>query len=311
MERNYGLKIQEQMISLLWEDPKDRDDDAWAQDWRTLLAGKSFSLSEVSTSYFTRMWTTREPGEKEDKYIWQILASLERLRRTVPDCAGQILTEITGAWLIFKGIQAFGWELHRRKLYKEERGYRVLLREDESLETAAYLNCQEMRLIEAIRRLGFTFSQENYLWRFLKDIYPNLNLEYPLYFLGEFGKVWKQLAGRKIELDLADDCVCAHLEKVLRTMYSAKDIEQQAAYAFQEVGAFRNAEQKSKDIAKLVVKMDGKGIDEVRMLIQRGFYTGQELRQMARDAGTPDWILPVLILALHDCGMLEEEGKRW
>lgn len=307
MEMNHEKKIQKQLGRLLWEDVGERDDIVWAREWRTLLAGECFSLSGIDSSHFLTLWPVRKLGEREE-YLWQELASLERLKRTSPTCAGQIITEMTGAYLLVRGLETFFDELFRRKLYKVEKGREILLREDESPETAAYLNYQEVRLIEAIRQLGLAFAQEDYLWQFYRFNHPNLDNSF--YFWREFGKLWKQLAGRELRPDLSDDFVCRHLTEVMRPVQRTEDHVRQVAYAFQEVGVFRNVEQKSDYIRKSINLLDKEefgGIGGIEMLVQRGFYTRKELLQKARNASTPDWVMPILILAVYSCGIFAEE----
>lgn len=305
MQINNEKRIQEQMGLLLWEDAGKRDDVEWIRDWRTLLVEERFSLSGVSSSYFRMLWPVRDLGDREE-YLWQELASLERLKRVAPVCAEQIITEMTGAYLIVRGLETIGGALYSRKLYKVEKRHQFLLCENESPETAAYLNCQETRLVEALRKLGITFTEEDYLWQFLRFNHPNLDNS--LYFWREFGKLWMQLAGRKLRPDLSHDFVCRHLMEAVWPEHRMENHEEQVRYAFQEVGVFRNSANKGGYIRKAMSRMEKEESQEGRMLLERGIYTERELQQKAQTETTPDWMMPILILAVYGCGIFAKEN---
>ena len=304
MQMNHEKRIQEQMGCLLWEDEGERDDVEWLRDWRTLLVEECFSLSGISSSHFCMLWPVRDMGDREE-YLWKELASLRRLKRIAPVCAEQIISEITGAYLIVRGLESFGIELYSRKLFKVENKHQFLLCENESPETAAYLNAQETRLVEAVRKLGITFTEEDYLWQFYRFNHPNLDNS--LYFWREFGKLWMQLTGRKLRPDLSHNFVCRHLMEVVWPEYRMKNHEQQVVYAFQEVGVFRNAAKKCGYICNAMDRMVKEESQAGWTLLQRGIYTGKELQQKARNEIMPDWMMPILILAVYGYGIFAQE----
>lgn len=296
MELGHEKTVQKQLSLLLWEAAEERDDSAWAGEWRTLLAEECFTLSGIGALQFSMLWPVRDLGYREE-LLWQELSSLERLRRIAPDCAEHILTEMTGTYLLVRGLEYFGIELYRKRRQKSGEGQEGILGVNESPEEAAYLNYQEMRLADSLRQLGITFTKEDYLWQFLRYNHPSL--DDALYFWREFGKLWNLLSGRELRANLSDDFVGRYLTAMLEHEYRTEDYEQQTMYALQKIGTFRNNDQKSTYLHKAMQRIFQGNKQVFQTLLRKGFFSRRELREKAKDNDTPDWMMPVLIMAIY------------
>ena len=298
--------IQEKMGCLLWESAKEREDSAWAEQWRSLWAEECFSLSGIGPLKFGLLWPVRKLGDREELF-WQELESLERLKRIAPDCAERIITEMTGSYLLIRGLQYFSIELYRKRIKERGKQQADILCVNESPEEAACLNFQEMRLADGLRQLGIAFTNEDYLWQFLQCHHPQHDDS--LYYWREFGRLWKLLAGRELRPDLSDQYVCGHLAAVLNPEHRMEEHEQQVVYALKETGAFRNADHKSTSLRNAIQRIEKEDTPLFRMLLKKGFFSKRELREKVRNHDTPDWMLPILIMANHGCDIFAPEEK--
>ena len=254
---------------------------------------------------FSELWPVERLGDREEA-LWDELDALIKLKKEYPDA--EAFNEKNGIYFLERGVELFRVSLKIIGLCNVDSG-RISEKEVPILKL--YLDEQEEILVNNLKEIGFSYTDENLLWELYGHFHPEA--DGAVFFWNEFAKLWLKLTGRKICPDLSHKFVRSHFQKVLNSAQSCRWNESMME-ALENVGSFNGAdpycyhegecsvEDALADSSAMYETVIENGDEEVLgQLIKRGFFTRTAAMMIFNriETNTCMWAWPYLAMAGH------------